>query len=229
MSQLAVEVRESGGKGVARKLRQQGRIPAVLYGQGRDPVSLVLEPRVLEKLLHDEGHNALFDLEADGLGSRTVLVKSLQRHPVRGELIHADFFEINVSETITVSVTLHLVGTPVGVTQDDGIVDHQLREVELDCLPRAIPESIDIDVAAMNLGETLHVSDLILPEGVEMKTHAELAVVSVVVAKIEEEAAPVVDEDAEGAEEGEGAVDGEASAEDGEGEGDKPSDKSSES
>lgn len=227
MSQLAVEVRESGGKGVARKLRQEGRIPAVLYGQGKDPVSLALEPRVLEKLLHDEGHNALFDLEADGLGSRTVLVKSVQRHPVRGELIHADFFEINVSETITVSVTLHLVGTPIGVTQDGGIVDHQLREVELDCLPRAIPESIDVDVAAMNLGETLHVSDIVLPEGVEMKTHAELAVVSVVLAKIEEEAAPAVDEDAEGAEAGEGVAEGDAAAEDGEG--DKPSDNSSES
>ena len=215
MSQLAVEVRETGGKGVARKLRVAGRIPAVLYGQGKDPLSLTLEPRVLEKLLKDEGHNALVDLEGAGVGSRTVLVKSLQRHPVRGELMHADFFEINVTETITVSIALHLVGTPVGVSMDGGIVDHQLREVELDCLPRAIPESIDIDISELELGATLHVSDLVLPGGVEMKTHAELAVVSVVAARVEEEAAPVVE-----GEEGEEVAEGEAAAEGGE----KPSD-----
>lgn len=224
MSQLAVEVRETGGKGVARKLRVAGRIPAILYGQGKDPLSLTLEPRVLEKLLKDEGHNALVDLEGAGVGSRTVLVKSLQRHPVRGNLIHADFFEINATETITVSITLHLVGTPVGVSMDGGIVDHQLREVELDCLPRAIPESIDIDISELELGDTLHVSDLVLPKNVEMKTHSELAVVSVVAPRVEEEVAPVVEgvegEEGEAGVEGEEAAEGEAAAEGG----DKPSD-----
>jgi large subunit ribosomal protein L25 len=215
VSQLAVEVRETGGKGVARKLRVAGRIPAVLYGQGRDPLSLTLEPRVLEKLLKTEGHNAIFDLAGDGVGSRTVLVKSVQRHPVRGELIHADFFEINAAETITVSVALHLVGTPVGVSQEGGIVDHQLREIELECLPSAIPESIDVDIAGLEIGEGLHVSDLVLPEGVELMTHAELAVVSVLAARIEEEVVPVVE-----GEEGEEAAEGEDAAEGGE----KPSD-----
>ena len=192
MSQLSVEVRESRGKGVARKLRAQGRIPAVMYGQGKQPLALALEPRALEKLLASEGHNALFDLAGPGVGKRTVLVKELQRDPVRGDLLHADLFEIDANETIVVSVALHLVGTPVGVSMDGGIVDHSLREIELECLPRAIPERIDVDIANMQLGDALHVSDIALPEGVELMTHGELAVVSVIAAKAEE-AAPAVE------------------------------------
>ncbi|MCA9511530.1 MAG: 50S ribosomal protein L25 [Myxococcota bacterium] len=192
MSQLSVEVRESRGKGVARKLRAQGRIPAVMYGQGKQPLALALEPRALEKLLASEGHNALFDLAGPGVGKRTVLVKELQRDPVRGDLLHADLFEIDANETIVVSVALHLVGTPVGVSMDGGIVDHSLREIEIECLPRAIPERIDVDIANMQLGDALHVSDIALPEGVELMTHGELAVVSVIAAKAEE-AAPAVE------------------------------------
>lgn len=195
MSQLAVEVREDKGKGVARKLRAQGRIPAVMYGQGKSPVSLSLEPRSLEKLLAAEGHNALFDLSGPGVGKRTVLVKDLQRDPVRGGLLHADLFEIDANESITVKVSLHLVGTPVGVSIDGGLVDHSLREVEIECLPRAIPERIDVDITNLHLGDALHVSDVALPEGVTLVTHGELAVVSVIAAKVEE-AAPVAAADA---------------------------------
>ena len=199
MSSIAVEARENAGKGVARKLRATGRIPAVLYGQGHEPVSLVVEPRLLERLLHDEGHNALFDLVGvDTVAGRTVLVKALQRHPVRGELMHADFFAIDVEQTITVSVSLHLVGTPIGVSLDGGLLDHSLREIELDCLPRAIPESIDVDVSGLHMGETLHVSDIVVPEGVEVRTNLELGVVSIVAPKVEEE--PVVEEPEEGEE-----------------------------
>jgi large subunit ribosomal protein L25 len=203
VSTINVEVREQSGKGVARKLRAVGRIPAVLYGQGQDPVALALEPRGLEKLLHSEGHNALFDLDGDEtVKGRTVLVKALQRHPVRGELMHADFFEIDARKTITVSVGIHLVGTPVGVSLDGGLVDHSLREIELDCLPRSIPESIDVDITELHLGDTLHVSDLPLPEGVEIRTAGELGVVSVVAPRVEE-----VEEGVEAAE-----VEGEAAA-----------------
>jgi len=213
VSTIAVEIRDQSGKGVARKLRAAGRIPAVLYGQGMDPVALALEPRGLEKLLSSEGHNALFELDGGGsMKGRTVLVKALQRHPVRGELIHADFFEIDAKKTISVHVAIHLVGTPVGVSMDGGLIEHTLREVELDCLPRSIPDSIDVDVSEMALGESLHVSDLPLPEGVEMKTHDELAVVSVVAPKVEE--TPVAEEAVEGAE---AAAEGDA-----EGGGDSP-------
>jgi len=211
VSTIAVEVREQAGKGVARKLRAPGRIPAVLYGQGQEPVSLTLEPLVLERLLHSEGHNALFELEGgSAVEGRTVLVKAMQRHPVRGNLIHADLYEIDVQKKITVSVAVHLVGTPLGVSIDGGLVEHTLREVELDCLPRAIPDSIDLDISELHLGETLHVSDLPLVEGVELKTHGELAVISVVAPKAEEE--PEVEELLEGEElpEGEVPADGDA-------------------
>ena len=211
MSTIAVEVREQAGKGVARKLRAPGRIPAVLYGPGQEPVSLTLEPLVLARLLHSEGHNALFELEGgSAVEGRTVLVKAMQRHPVRGNLIHADLYEIDVQKKITVSVAVHLVGTPLGVSIDGGLVEHTLREVELDCLPRAIPDSIDLDISELHLGETLHVSDLPLVEGVELKTHGELAVISVVAPKAEEE--PEVEELLEGEElpEGEVPADGDA-------------------
>lgn len=200
MSTIAVEVRDDTGKGVARKLRAAGRIPAVLYGQDHDPVSLSLEPRSLERLLHSEGLNALFDLDGgESVKGRTVLVKDVQRHPVRGDLMHADFFEIDARKTITVSVAIHLEGTPVGVSLDGGVLDHALREVELDCLPRAIPESLELDVSQMGLGESLHVSDIPLPDGVEMRTNDELSVVSVVAPRVEEAAAEVA-EGEEGAE-----------------------------
>ncbi|MEE2663109.1 MAG: 50S ribosomal protein L25 [Myxococcota bacterium] len=211
MSIIAVEIREHAGKGVARKLRAAGRIPAVLYGQGRAPVSLTLEPTVLERLLHSEGHNTLFELEGgSAVEGRTVLVKAMQRHPVRGELIHADLYEVDIQKKITVSVSVHLVGTPIGVSLDGGLVEHTLREVELDCLPRAIPDSIDLEISELHLGETLHVSDLPLLEGVEMKTQTELAVVSVVAPKAEEE--PVVEEPVEGEELPEGEVDEDGAA-----------------
>lgn len=214
MSSIAVEVRESGGKGVARKLRAAGRIPAVLYGQGREPVSLVLEPIGLDRLLREHGHNALLDLEGvDAVNGRTVLVKAVQRHPVRGELMHVDLFEIDARQRITVSIPVHLVGTAVGVSMESGIIDHSLREIEADCLPRAIPESIDVDISELHLGETLHVSDLKLPVDVEIHTHAELAVVSVVAPKAEAE--PEVEEPVEG-EEAEGAApEGDAGADGG--------------
>jgi large subunit ribosomal protein L25 len=211
VSTISVEVRDASGKGVARKLRAAGRIPAVLYGQGRAPVALALEPRGLERLLHSEGHNALFDLDgAEPVKGRTVLVKALQRHPVRGELMHADLYEIDVSKTITVSVGIHLVGTPVGVSLDGGLVEHTLREVELDCLPGSIPDFLDLDVGELQLGETLHVSDLRLPDGVEMKTQTELAVVSVVAPRVEEE--PIVEELPEGEEGVVAAAEGEEGA-----------------
>jgi large subunit ribosomal protein L25 len=152
-------------------------------------------------------------------------VKELQREPVRGDLLHADLFEIDQTATIRVSVPIHLTGTAPGVTMG-GLIDHSLRVVELDCLPRAIPDEVVIDVAALEIGDSIHVSDLELPEGVELHTAAELSVVSVVAPKVEEE--PVVEELLEGeaaegeAAEGEGA-EGEGAAPAAEGEGESSS------
>ena len=207
---LAVELREGTGKGAARKLRAAGRIPAVLYGQGKDAVNLTIDPRLLDRLLSELGHNALLDLSGDAsVAGRTVLVKEIQRHPVAGSPVHADLFEIDAAQSITVSVPIHVVGIPTGVSIDGGLLDIVLREIEVDCLPQSIPERIDVDVSQLALGDSIHVSDLQLPADVEIKTRGDLAVASVVAPTVEEE--PVVEEeDLEGVEgvEGEG-VEGE--------------------
>ncbi len=187
---LSAQVRESAGKGVGRKLRAAGRIPAVLYGRGKPSVSLSLDPRLLDKLLatSEAGINTLIDLAVDGrtdLSGKVVLVKELQRHPVKGSLVHADLYEVDLTQTIEVSVPLHVVGTPRGVALDGGILDQALRELEIECLPRAIPDQIDVDVSDLGIGDSLHVRDIKLPEGVVLKSDPELSVLSVVAPQAE--------------------------------------------
>jgi large subunit ribosomal protein L25 len=182
---LSVEVREHTGKGMGRRLRATGRIPAILYGRGRESVPISLDPRLLEKLLaaSDAGMNTLIDLAVVGrsdLAGKVVLVKELQRHPVRGSLLHADLYEVDLTKTIEVSVPIHVVGTAAGVALDGGILDQALRELEIECLPRAIPDQIDVDVSALKIGESIHVRELVLPEGVKLLSDPDLSVVSVV-------------------------------------------------
>lgn len=216
---LSVEVREHTGKGMGRRLRAGGRIPAILYGRGRESVPISLDPRLLEKLLatSDAGMNTLIDLAVAGrsdLAGRVVLVKELQRHPVRGSLLHADFYEVDLTKTIEVSVPIHVVGTAVGVALDGGILDQALRELEIECLPRAIPDQIDVDVSALMIGQSIHVRELSLPEGVKLLSDPDLSVVSVVAPAAEivpEVAAAEVAPEVEGEAPAEGA-EGEAPA-----------------
>lgn len=209
---LAVELREGTGKGVARKLRATGRIPGIYYGDGGPPKPVHLEARALERLLATSaaGMNTLIDLKGGGLDGKVVLVKELQRDPVKGRAVHADLYAVDVDRVVTVSVPVHLVGNATGVANQGGIMDHALREVELECLPRAIPEEIRVDVTHLELGDSVHVRDLVLPEGVELLTDPDLSVASVVAPRVEEEAP------AEGVEEAEGIAapaEGEAPAE----------------
>ncbi len=217
---LAVEIREATGKGAARQIRRGGRIPGVVYGATFESVSITLDPTVLDKLIKTShaGVNTLIDLEGPKqVSGKTVLVKELQREPVRGDLMHADLFEVNVTETVRVSIPIHLEGIPHGVTMG-GLLDHALREIEIECLPRAIPDEIVVDVAALDVGDSIHVSDLTLPAGIELHTPEDLSVVSVVAPLAEEE--PTVDEEAEAAEvaEGEEGATPEGDAADAEGE-----------
>lgn len=219
---LAVEIRNETGKGVARKLRAAGRIPAVLYGHGKASISLSVQAKELDDLLKTShaGLNTLIDLEGDGsIAGKVVLIKELQRHSVAGTLSHADFFVIDRSEKLHVQVPIKLEGIPAGVKLG-GVLEHMMREIDLECLPTAIPDSIDIDVSGMEEGDTLHVSDLTLPDGVETDVDEALPVAHVAMKKIIEEE---TEEGAEGAEAAEGAEgaegeDGgkEAAAEDGE-------------
>jgi large subunit ribosomal protein L25 len=213
---LAVEIRAGTGKGIARQLRRAGRIPGVVYGSKLDPVSISLDPRELDQLIRTShgGVNTLIDLEGPGeVSGRTVLVKELQREPVRGGLLHADLFEVDANARVRVSVPVHLTGTAHGVTMG-GLIDHALRELEIDCLARSIPDEFLVDVSALDVGDSIHVGEIALPDGVELHTQSDLPVVSVVAPKVEEE--PVVEEGLEPLVEG-AEVEGEAAEDAGSG------------
>jgi len=226
---LDVEIRSSKGKGAARKLRAAGRIPGTCYGSGRAPVSVSLDPRSLERLLKSSatGINTLIDLRVSGGGDfdgRVVLVKELQRDPLSARALHADFYAVDLEQAIVVAVPIHVTGTAPGVT-NGGILDHALRELQIECLPRAIPDQILVDVSQLEIGMSVHVRDLVLPEGVKLMSDPDLSVISVVTpAALEEEAAaapaegeavPAEGEAAAAAAEGAEAKEGEAKPEKG--------------
>jgi large subunit ribosomal protein L25 len=201
---LQIEPRVTRGKSAARRLRAEGRVPAILYGHGVESRAIALDPRALEKLLRasDAGLNTLIDLESKArpdLHGKVALVKELQRDPLSGLVLHADLYEVNLSEKVRVTVPIELEGTPEGVSLQGGILEHSLREVDVECLPRAIPDVIRADVSRLNIGEGLHVSDLVLPEGVELLSDPALSVATVVAPKAEEEAAPAAAAAVEGA------------------------------
>jgi large subunit ribosomal protein L25 len=188
--ELNVELRQNAGKGVARKLRAAGRIPGVCYGAGAKTLHIQLDPAALERALRasSAGINTLFGLQGAGeLRGKSVLVKELQRDPVKGSLLHADLYAVDLTREIEVAVPLHLTGTAIGL-MSGGIVDHQLREIQISCLPGAIPESFQLDVTALEIGDSLHVRDVVVPAGVTLVSDPDLSVVSVVApAKAEEE------------------------------------------
>lgn len=182
-AKLAVEAREGRGKGVARRLRMKGMAPGVVYGAGREATPIAVQVAEFERLLETShgGINTLIDLEGSSAASgRTVIAKELQREPIRGSLLHVDFYEVNLREKIEVSVPVHLDGTAQGVVLG-GVLDQQLREVDLLCLPSAIPDDLRADVSHLALGDSLHVSELALPEGVEILTDAELPIATVLI------------------------------------------------
>ena len=190
-NELNIELRDSSGKGAARKMRAAGRIPGIFYAAGEAGQSVALDPRVLDRLISASaaGINTLFDLKGGGaLDGKRVLVKEIQRDPVTGSPLHADLYAVDQDRTIQVSVPYRLTGTAAGVKMG-GIVDHSLREVELSCLPRWIPEEIQVDIGELDVGDSLHVRDIALPENVTLISDPDLSVVSIVApAAAEEEA-----------------------------------------
>jgi len=213
---LEAEVRENAGKGVARKLRAAGRIPAVVYGYETEVQSLSVDGKALMDLLEgsDAGINTLIALKVGGAkGSTTVMVRELQRDPLSGKAIHADLCAIDATNTIQVSVPVNLTGVSIGVRDSGGVLDHMMREVEVTCLPNAIPEHLELDISSLEIGDMLHVSDITLPDGATLVTDEGVGIATVHAPRAEEE---VVVEEVEGEEvEGEeGApAEGEAEAE----------------
>jgi large subunit ribosomal protein L25 len=182
---ITVERRTGSGKGVARKLRAAGRVPAVVYGRGRETALLTIATEDIERrVAHLEGAHLIRLSGGDGVGDRMVLVRELQTHPVTGRPLHADFYEVDLTERLTVSVTLHFVGKAVGVV-NGGILQPILREVEVECLPTEIPEYIEVDVSPLGVHDSLHVSDLQLPQGVTAVGDPTQTVVSVLPPTVE--------------------------------------------
>ncbi len=209
-SELHARMRDSSGKGVARKLRAGGFIPAVLYGAHTTNVLLALEPRALLKAVDTEaGANTLITLRVEGnaaLSQKVVILRDLQVDPVRRAPLHADLYEVRMDETITVRIPVRVVGRAAGV-EEGGILDHSLRELEIECLPGSIPPDVEVDVSALAIGDSIHVSDLKVPEGVKVLEEPGTTVAAVTTPAAEEapaapaegEVAPVEGVAAEGA------------------------------
>jgi large subunit ribosomal protein L25 len=170
--------RDDLGKGGARKARAAGRIPAVLYGHGEEPVALSVSAREFELAVRKQGGNPLMGLGLDG-GEHTALIRAVQYDPISHDIIHLDFQRISLTESIEVEVPIHLVGTPLGVKDGGGILEPILRELKVRCLPTAIPPFVEVDVTALNIGDSVHVSAILAPD-VTIVTDADVTVATVV-------------------------------------------------
>src|SRR6266511_413674 len=186
---LAAKPRTSTGKGGARQARFQGKVPAVIYGHGRDTQPLELEAKALEKALQGvEPASTIIELAVDGKAVKT-LIREIQRHPLRPDIIHVDFYEIHAEEKVTLKVPVHLVGNPDGVRNAGGVLDQVTREVEIEVLPENIPDRVELDVTALKIGDSLHVRDLQIPQATIL-TSADLTIATVVPPRAEEVAVP---------------------------------------
>lgn len=202
---LAAQSRTETGKGVARSLRRQALIPAVFYGPEVDPIPLILQSRELEKLITTgAGENILIDLNIeDGKSTQShrAMIKEIQVDPVKQNILHVDLYAISMDKKISVEVPITLTGTAVGVSDEGGILQQVSRTLEVSCLPDRIPEAFELEVTALAIGDSLHVSDLEIPEGVDILAEDELTVASVVPpTKVEEIEPEVLEEEEEGEE-----------------------------
>ena len=168
---VRAESRNVFGKGASRRLRRENLVPAIIYGDGKDPQSVQLRHNEVIKHLENEGfYSQLLSLSVDGAEPVRSILKDVQRHPYRQQILHMDFLRVTAGAELQVSVPLHFVGEEVapGVKNENGIITHNDNEVAIACRPRDIPENIEIDMSEMNIGDSVHLSDLKLPEGVRL-------------------------------------------------------------
>jgi len=148
-------------KNAARRVRVSGKIPAVVYGAGQDAVAVSVDPKIITKILHsDSGHNTIFDLNVEGSTVVKAMIVDWQHEPIKGSLLHIDLKRIAMDKAMRVSVPIQLVGVPVGVKSQGGILEHVMREIEVECLPNDIPSHLDVDVSNLEINGAIHVSDL---------------------------------------------------------------------
>jgi len=182
---VPAESRSETGKNVNRRLRSRGMIPGVLYGTGKAAQPVAVSPREIGAILKSaSGENTLFDLDLGGT-RRKVILKEFQREPLRGQLLHADFYEVALDKVLQVRVHVELEGVPTGVKLQGGIVDFVTRELEVECLPADIPEKVTVDISHLELGKHLRVSDLRLGDKVKVLDEPELVIAHVVMPRAE--------------------------------------------
>jgi len=174
---VEAQVRADMGKGASRRLRHQGLVPGIVYGASKDPQSIALDHnKVIQHIEHEAFFSHILDLSVDGK-SEKVVVKDMQRHPSKRAVLHMDFLRVSDKEAIRMHVPLHFIGEDVapGVKTGGGIVSHLVTDVEISCLPADLPEYIEVDMSSMEVGASLHLSDIQLPKGVEIVelTHGE--------------------------------------------------------
>ena len=188
---LNAKPRAESGKGVARKLRAAGQVPGVIYGHGREPQPLTVNAREFDRLAERVRiTSTVIELALDGKTART-LIRELQRDPIRRTVLHVDFQELVAGEKVVVSVPLRFIGTADGVKNSGGILEEVMHQIHVRVDPSNIPDHIDVDVTPLTIGHGYHVSDLKLPEGVEVMEEPESTVATVQAPKAEEEVAPV--------------------------------------
>jgi large subunit ribosomal protein L25 len=224
---LIAEIREDQGKGASRRLRREGKVPAIIYGAGRPPRQLAFDHnRVIQQLENESFYSSILSIKV-GEKSQAAIVKDIQRHPAKQQVMHMDFQRIVAGEKIKMNVPIHYINADVapGVKIGGGSVSQLVNDVEVSCLPKNLPEYFEVDIAELELNQMLHLSDIKLPDGVEIPELAQgpehdQAIVSIHVIKAAPEPS---EEDLEAAGEGEEAAEGEASAEEsgGEAEGEK--------
>jgi len=215
--ELNATLREDQGKGASRRLRLTNQFPAVVYGGDKEPVSISLLQKDIQHKLPDESfYSQVLDLNIDGK-TEDVLIRDIQHHPFKMSVMHMDFIRVDMNKVVHVFSQLHFSGEDVspGVKTEDGVINHVVTEVELECLPKAIPEFIAVDLSKMHVGDIIHLSDLKLPEGVEILAlkqgeEHDTAVVGMHVRKVIEEVEDVAPEAPEAPE-----TDGDDAAEDG--------------
>lgn len=196
---LNAEKRDKAGKGIARSLRRHGVVPAVLYRGGSSMPIKINSKELTGFVQATAGEQVMVNLQFPDGENRLALMKDYQVDPVIGELLHSDFFEVSLSEEIKVTVHLTTKGEPVGVKRDGGILQHGVREIEIQCLPDRIPGHIAVDVKDLEVGKSIHVSDLVLGEGIKVLTDPDEVIATVVMPAVEvaAAAAPVAEEVAE--------------------------------
>jgi large subunit ribosomal protein L25 len=195
MSEVVIATPRKGkfNKNAARRVRTAGKIPAVLYGSGHEPVAVEVEPKQISRILFSEaGHNTIFDVQLDGQPTAKAMIVDWQREPIKDQLIHIDLKRIALDKLLRVKVRVKLLGIPVGVKTEGGILDQVLREVEIECLPADIPSHIDVDVSGLEMHQVLRVNGLPHSEKIKYLSPEDATVAHVVHIREEVVAAPEV-------------------------------------